>query len=117
MKNEAEANAESDKLEKERVEKLNAADSLIFQTEKQIKEFDDKLTEDDKSKLNADLDELKKAHSEGELSKIEESTNKLNETWAAISTKLYEQSQTAEATDPTSGGNDEVSDVDFEEVK
>ena len=117
MKAEAEANAESDREEKERVEKLNAADSLIFQTEKQIKEFDDKLTEDDKSKLNADLDELKKAHSEGELSKIEESTNKLNETWAAISSKLYEQSQTAEATEPTSGGNDEVSDVDFEEVK
>jgi molecular chaperone DnaK len=117
MKAEAEANAEADKAEKEKVEKLNAADSLIFQTEKQIKEFDDKLTEDDKSKLNADLDELKKAHSEGELSKIEESTNKLNETWAAISTKLYEQSQTAEATEPTSGGNDEVSDVDFEEVK
>jgi molecular chaperone DnaK len=118
MKAEAEANSESDKAEKEKVEKLNAADTLIFQTEKQIKEFDEKLTEEDKTQLNADLVELKKAHSEGDVQRIDESTNKLNSTWSAISTKLYEQSQTTEeTTNNTSDGNDEVSDVDFEEVK
>jgi hypothetical protein len=68
--------------------------------------------------LNADLVELKKAHSEGDVQRIDESTNKLNSTWSAISTKLYEQSQTTEeTTNNTSDGNDEVSDVDFEEVK
>ena len=117
MKNEAEANAEADKAEKEKVEKLNAADSLIFQTEKQIKEFDEKLTEEDKTQLNADLAELKNAHSEGDVQRIDESTNKLNSTWSAISTKLYEQSQTTEETTNATSGNDEVDDVDFEEVK
>jgi molecular chaperone DnaK len=118
MKAEAEANAEADKAEREMVDKLNAADSMIFQTEKQIKEFDDKLTAEDKTQLNADLDELKKAHSDKDVQRIDESTNKLTQTWNTISTKLYEQSQTTEEpTNTTSGGNDEVDDVDFEEVK
>ena len=118
MKAEAEANAEADKAEREMVDKLNAADSMIFQTEKQIKEFDDKLTAEDKTQLNADLDELKKAHSDKDVQRIDESTNKLTQTWNTISTKLYEQSQTTEEpTNATSGGNDEVDDVDFEEVK
>jgi molecular chaperone DnaK len=118
MKADAEANAESDKLERERVEKLNKADSLIFQTEKQIKEFDEKLTEDDKTALNADLDELRKAYSDKDVQKIDEASEKLNGTWSSISTKLYEQSQNEQTTsETTNGGNDEVSDVDFEEVK
>ncbi len=68
--------------------------------------------------MNADLDELKKAHSDKDVQRIDESTNKLTQTWNTISTKLYEQSQTTEEpTNTTSGGNDEVDDVDFEEVK
>ena len=118
MKAEAELNAEADQLEKERVEKLNKADSLIFQTEKQIKEFDEKLTDEDKTQLNADLDELRKAYSDKDVQKIDESSDKLTQTWNTISTKLYEQSQTEQATDNTeASGNDEVDDVDFEEVK
>ena len=118
MKAEAELNAESDQLEKERVEKLNKADSLIFQTEKQIKEFDEKLTDGDKSQLNADLEELRNAYSDKDVQKIDESSEKLTQTWNTISTKLYEQSQTEQATDNTeSNSNDEVDDVDFEEVK
>jgi molecular chaperone DnaK len=117
MKADAEANAEADQLEKERVEKLNKADSLIFQTEKQIKEFDEKLTDEDKTLLNADLDELRKAYSDKDVQKIDESSEKLTQTWNTISTKLYEQSQTEEPTETTTAnGNDEVDDVDFEEV-
>ena len=117
MKAEAELNAEADQLEKERVEKLNKADSLIFQTEKQIKEFDEKLTDGDKAQLNADLEELRNAYSDKDVQKIDESSEKLTQTWNTISTKLYEQSQTEQTTDNTeSNSNDEVDDVDFEEV-
>jgi molecular chaperone DnaK len=118
MKAEAEANAESDKIEKEKVDKLNMADSVIFQTEKQMKEFDEKLTEEDKSALNTDLDSLRKAHSEKDVEAIDESSKKLNETWTSISTKLYQQSEsTTEPESTNESGNDEVQDADFEEVK
>jgi molecular chaperone DnaK len=118
MKAEAEANAESDKIEKEKVDKLNMADSVIFQTEKQMKEFDEKLTEEDKSALNTDLDSLRKAHSEKDVEAIDESSKKLNETWSSISTKLYQQSEsTTESESTNESGNDEVQDADFEEVK
>jgi len=118
MKAEAEANAESDKIEKEKVDKLNMADSVIFQTEKQMKEFDEKLTEEDKSALNTDLDSLRKAHSEKDVEAIDESSKKLNETWSSISTKLYQQSEsTTEPESTNESGNDEVQDADFEEVK
>jgi molecular chaperone DnaK len=121
MKDEAEANAESDKLEKELVDKVNMADNLIFQTEKQIKEFSDKLTEEDKTALNTDLDEVRKAHSDKNVEKIDESTKKLNETWTQISTRLYQQqsqetSQESQS-DNTDTGNGNVEDADFEEVK
>jgi molecular chaperone DnaK len=112
MKQEAEANAESDRIEREKVDKLNMADSLIFQTEKQIKEFGDKLTEDDKNSLNSDLDELKKAHSEKNIEDIDLKSNKLNETWATISTRLY-QSQP----EPQSSNDGDVEETSFEEVK
>jgi len=114
MKQEAEANADSDRLEKEKVDKLNMADSLIFQTEKQIKEFDDKLTDEDKSNLKSDLEELKKSYTDKDLEKIDEASNKLNQTWSAISTKLY---QSTNESSTESSGNDEVQDADFEEVK
>jgi molecular chaperone DnaK len=120
MKAEAEANAEADAKEREMVDKLNSADSLIFQTEKQIKEFSEKLTEDDKSLLNEKLSNLKSAHSEKNLEKIDESSLSLNETWSQISTRLYqEQSQSTptEESNNSSGGSDEVQDADFEEVK
>jgi molecular chaperone DnaK len=116
MKADAEANAESDRLEKEKVDKLNTADSLIFQTERQIKEFDEKLTEADKTTLNEDLSNLKSAHSEKDIQKIDTAMEKLNQSWSAISTKLYsETNQTGQSTEnkPNDGG---VEDVDFEEV-
>jgi molecular chaperone DnaK len=117
MKAEAEENAEADAKEREMVDKLNTADSMIFQTEKQIKEFDEKLTPEDKTTLNEKLADLKSAHSEKNLEKIDESTASLNEAWSAISTKLYQQTeQPTESTDSESG-TDEVQDADFEEVK
>jgi molecular chaperone DnaK len=117
MKAEAEENAEADAKEREMVDKLNTADSMIFQTEKQIKEFDEKLSDEDKTTLNEKLADLKSAHSEKNLEKIDESTASLNEAWSAISTKLYQQTeQPTESTDSESG-TDEVQDADFEEVK
>jgi molecular chaperone DnaK len=117
MRQEAEANAESDKLEKEKVEKINQADTQIFQTEKQIKEFDEKLTEEDKSTLKADLEALKAAHAEQDVAKIDETSQKLNESWNAISTRLYQESSQAQNDSNTeTGGNGEVEDTDFEEV-
>lgn len=116
MKSEAEANAEADAKERERAEKLNGADSLIFQTEKQIKEFSDKLTDDDKSRLNSKVDTLKTAFSEKDLEKIDSATSELNQTWSEISTRLYQQSSNqSESTNSQSPG-DEVQDADFEEV-
>lgn len=113
MKSEAEANAESDRLERELVEKLNLADSLIFQTEKQIKEFDDKLSDEDKSQLNTCLESLRKAHTERNINMIDESTNKLNETWSGISTKLYTQGEEQQTTDDVG----DTQEAQFEEVK
>ena len=115
MKAEAEANAESDAKEREKIDKLNSADSLIFQTERQIKEFDEKLSSDDKTALNEKLSDLRSAYSEKNLDKIDESTQTLNETWAQISTKLYQQSET-ESSNGSSNPSDEVQDADFEEV-
>jgi molecular chaperone DnaK len=115
MKDEAEANAEADAKEREMVDKLNSADSLIFQTERQIKEFGDKLSDDDKVELNEKLTELKVSYSEKDLQKIEIFSNELNETWGKISTKLYQQSET-ESSNGSSNPSDEVQDADFEEV-
>lgn len=115
MKAEAEANAEADAKEREMVDKLNSADSLIFQTERQIKEFGDKVSEDDKVVLNEKLVDLKSAHSEKNLEKIDASTASLNEAWSQISTKLYQQSQEAPTSSDSNPG-DEIQDADFEEV-
>jgi molecular chaperone DnaK len=120
MKAEAELNAESDRLERELVDKVNMADNQIFQTEKQMKEFGDKLTEEDRTSLNTDLDSLREAHSSKDVEKIDETSNKLNETWQTISTRLYQQSQeepqsSNESTDNGNGGD--VEDTSYEEVK
>jgi molecular chaperone DnaK len=113
MKQEAEANAEADQKERDLVDKLNTADNFIFQTEKQMKEFSEKLTEDDRTALDADLSELKKAHAEKDVDKIDEFTKKLGETWNVISTRLYQQSEEQ----PTNEGNsDDIQDVSYEEV-
>lgn len=114
MKAEAEANAEADRLEKEKIDKLNSADSLIFQTERQIKEFDDKLSEEDKSLLKSDLENLKSSYSDKDVNRIDESMSKLNSTWNSISTKLYQNSGGNDT--GQSNPNDEVQDADFEEV-
>lgn len=116
MKAEAEANAEADAKEREMVDKLNSADSLVFQTERQIKEFGDKVSEDDKVVLNEKLADLKSAHSEKNLEKIDSSTASLNEAWSQISTKLYQQSQEAPTSSNDPNPSDEVQDADFEEV-
>jgi len=114
MKAEAEANAESDRLEKEKVDKLNQADNMIFQTEKQIKEFDEKLTEDDKTELNSILNELRTAHKDQDITKIDSEMEKLNESWNKISTNLYSQASTQE---PQQDGQPQAEDINFEEVK
>ena len=110
MKQEAETNAESDKLERERVDKINAADNMIFQTEKQIKEFEDKLSDEDKTTLNEKLSDLKLAYSEKDIKKIDDSIIRLNESWNQISTKMYQK------TDDAGVSDDKVQDVNFEEV-
>ncbi len=116
MKQEAEENKEADNLERETVTKLNSADSLIFQTEKQIKEFDEKLSQEDKDLLKSDLDVLKEAYAEKDLTKIDESTEKLNSTWATISTKMYQDSASQEA-EPVVESTDDIQDVEYEDVK
>ena len=116
MKADAEANAESDRLEKEKVDKLNQADNMIFQTEKQIKEFDEKLTESDKTELNTILADLSSAHKEQDIDKIDSEMNKLNESWSRISKNLYSQASSEQTTD-TPDAQPDVQDVNFEEVK
>ena len=126
MKKDAEANAEADKKAKDEVDKFNSADQMIFQTEKQLKEFGDKLSDDKKKPIESALEELKKAHESKDLEKIESSLNEINEAWKNASEEMYKaqaenpESQTDESSsaegDKKSEGDD-VQDVDFEEVK
>ena len=116
MKADAEINAESDKLEKEKIDVLNQADSLIFQTEKSIKELSDKITEDDKSKIDPLLEELKKAHSSEDIESIKGLIETVNSTWSEIATRVYQSGEQSDET-PTGDGGDKTEDVDFEEVK
>jgi molecular chaperone DnaK len=115
MKQEAEANAEADKLERERVDKINGADNMIFQTEKQIKEFGDKLSDSNKSELESVLGELKEAHKSADVDRIDSTMGKLNETWNRISTEIY--SQTSQTPPQPEGQTEETQDVSYEEVK
>jgi molecular chaperone DnaK len=120
MKREAEEFAESDRIEREKVEKLNKADSVIFQTEKNMKEFDDKISEEDKTLLNEKLTQLRNTHQEKNLDLIDQHCDELNEEWRKISTKLYGQVQTdvqeinPEDMNPNVGDGPES--VQFEEV-
>jgi molecular chaperone DnaK len=114
MKADAEANAEADRIERELVDKLNGADNLIFQTEKQMKEFDEKLTDEDREALKTDLETLKEAHSQKDVTKVDEASNKLNETWGGISTRLYQQTE-SQPEQPVNEG-DNIEDVSYEDV-
>ena len=117
MKKDAEANADADRKEKERIDKLNQADSLIFQTEKQMKEFEDKFSQEDKENLAKSLEALKEAHKSADLQKVDEAVKRLNEEWSKVSTKLYEQ--TKESPNNASGNEtkSDIEDATFEEVK
>jgi molecular chaperone DnaK len=124
MKQEAEANAEADKEAKERIEVLNQADALVFQTEKQLKEFGDKISEGNRGPIDAALEELKKAHGEQDVDGCKAGIEKLNSAFQAASQEMYAAQQEAGAAgNPEGGASDagnadpEVTDVDFEEVK
>ncbi|UCE68894.1 MAG: molecular chaperone DnaK [Flavobacteriaceae bacterium] len=126
MKAEAEANAEADKVAKERADKLNEADSMIFQTEKQLQEFGDKLSDDKKKPIEEALEELKKAHESKELDLIQPALDKINEAWKAASEEMYKAQAEGQQAGPSDGQEsasedtkegDNVEDVDFEEVK
>jgi molecular chaperone DnaK len=128
MKRDAEANAEADKQAKEVADKINGADSMIFQTEKQLKEFGDKLSADKKEPIEAALEELKKAHESKDIAQIDAAMEKINEAWKVASEEMYKAQQDAQAGgapgadqgQPEPGNtneSDNVEDVDFEEVK
>jgi len=130
MKKDAEANAEADSKAKEEVDKLNSADQMIFQTEKQLKDFGDKLSDDKKKPIESALEDLKKAYESKDLEKIEETLNAINEAWKNASEEMYKAQAESGAGQPGEGGpssdnqntntdskGDDVQDVDFEEVK
>ena len=124
MKKEAEANADADKQAKEQVEKVNAADGMIFQTEKQLKEYGDKLSDDKKKPIEDALEGLKKAHESKDLAAIDAAMETINAAWTAASEEMYKATQDQQAAEGTAqqpnaeeGGPDDVTDVDFEEVK
>lgn len=132
MKNEAKANEDEDKKVRERVEKLNTADGLIFNTEKQIKEFGDKLPADKKATIEEALTKLKEAHKNQDIDNLDKAMEALNAAWTAASEELYkagqqasgnpgagQQGQTADAAQGAGSNSktDDVADADFEEVK
>ncbi|MEI6816380.1 MAG: molecular chaperone DnaK [Bacteroidota bacterium] len=130
MKAEAEANAEADKKAKEEVEKLNAADAQIFNSEKQLKEYGEKISHDKKEAIQLALNNLKEAHQNKDLAGIEKCLEALNNAWNAASEEMYKATQEAAAQGQPNAGADgghahngepkkdgEVTDVDFEEVK
>ena len=129
MKAEAEANAEADKKERERVDKLNQADSMIFQTENQLKELGDKIPADKKAPIETALNKLKEAHKSQDLAAVEAATAELNNAWQAASAQMYQQGaqpgaeQPGAQAGPQPGANssdnkkDDIQDADFEEVK
>jgi molecular chaperone DnaK len=126
MRKEAEANAESDKQAKERVEKINQADSMIFTTEKQLKEFGEKISEDKRKPIEGALEELKKAHQSQDIAAIDKAMEAINEAWKNASEEMYKAQQEAQAQGgdaeagaqggEASGSADDVTDVEFEEV-
>jgi molecular chaperone DnaK len=130
MREEAQKNADSDRRMKEEVDKLNGADAMIFQTEKQLKEFGDKIPGDKKGGIEKALEQLKAAHKNRDLEGIDKAMANLNTVWQAASQEMYQNASQAGGEQPGAqpgpapdegpskgSGNDEVTDVDFEEVK
>ena len=129
MKDEAKANEETDKKEREKIDKLNTADGLIFQTEKQLKEFGEKLSDANKKPIEDSLEKLKAIHKEEKIDEIDAAVENLNKAWEAASQEIYKATQEQQgAESATSNSKDgkedkagdkggDISDVDFEEVK
>ena len=134
MRDEAKQNENADKETKERIDKINTADSLIFQTEKQIKEFGDKIPADKKAPIEQALNKLKEAHKSQDIAAIDAATNELNSAWQAASEEIYKAQASQQQANPNANANTnananassdsnsakddkEVTDVDFEEVK
>ena len=131
MKAEAEANADADKKERERIDKINAADAMIFNTEKQLKEYGDKLPADKKGEIESALEKLKTAHKAQDIAGIDAAMAEMNGIWQKASEEMYKNAgaqggpqgpfggqQGPQNPNPGNGGkDDEVTDVDFEEVK
>ncbi len=126
MKQEAEANADADKKEREKIDKLNQADSMVFQTKNQLNELGDKIPADKKAPIEAAVQKLEEAHKAQDLAAIDAATAELNNAWQAASAEMYAQSgaqgaQGAQGGQQNAGGaqggNDDVQDAEFEEVK
>ena len=122
MKTEAAANADADRIARERVEKINMADTLIFQTEKQLKEFGDKIPEDKKGAIESAVADLKTAHQAQDLDHIERASNALNAAWQAASQDMYQATQAQQEpshddSENGAGTAEDVTDVEYEEVK
>jgi molecular chaperone DnaK len=128
MRNEAKANEEADKKQREKAEKLNMVDSLIFQTDKQLKEIGDKIPADKKAPLETALNDLKAAKESGDADKMDKASEALNNAWQAASQEIYKATQEAAAsaagpqagggeTNANSNGGEPVTDVPYEEVK
>lgn len=120
MKKDAEANADADRVAKEKIDKLNEADSMIFQTESQLKELGDKLSADHKSGIESALEELKSAHQSQDLDAIQSALDKVNAAWKTATEAMYQQGEQGAPQDAQPQGEaqgDNVQDVDYEEVK
>lgn len=131
MKNEAKANEAADKVEREKVDKINQADSLIFQTEKQMKEYGDKISADKKAPIEAALEKLKSAHKAQDVALIDPAIAEMNAAWTAASEEMYKATQGAQpgaegsqdagaqqqGGDTGGNGSENVTDAEFEEVK
>ena len=129
MKAEAKANEATDKEARERVEKINQADSLIFQTEKQLKEYGDKIPADKKAPIETALNKLKEAHKSQDIASIDTAVAEMNTAWTAASEEIYKATQANAGGQPGAGpqqdgdqqkqsaGSSDVTDAEYEEVK
>jgi molecular chaperone DnaK len=130
MRDEAKANENADRIAREKADKVNAADSMIFQTEKQLKEFGDKIPSDKKGRIENALGQLREAHKNQDVTAIDRALAEINAAWQSASEDMYksaeatgpQEGQQASASDSDtgskkSGGDEQVTDVDFEEVK
>ncbi|SEW26287.1 molecular chaperone DnaK [Chitinophaga sp. YR573] len=126
MKAEAKANESADKAQRDQIEKMNQADSLIFQTEKQLKEYGDKIPADKKAPIEAALEKLRTAHKTQDIAQVDAATTELNTAWTAASEELYKATQDGQANggggqqeqpQGNTGGSEGVTDAEFEEVK